>query len=38
MTYCERVLTCKVFGLQLGGDDDGNAGAGVQKPELVAGR
>ena len=36
MTYCERVLTCKVFGLQLGGDDDGNAGAGVQKPELVA--
>ena len=36
MTYCERVLTCKVFGLQLGGDDDGNAGAGVQKPELVS--
>ena len=29
-------LRAKVFGLQLGDDDDGNAGAGIQKPELVS--
>ena len=28
-TYCERHLACKVFGIQVIGDDDGNAGAGV---------
>ena len=29
MTYCERHLLCKVFGVQVVGDDDGNAAAGV---------
>ena len=28
-TYCERHLLCKVFGVQLVADDDGNAGGGV---------
>ena len=28
-TYCERHLLCKVFGVQVVSDDDGNAGAGV---------
>ena len=28
-TYCERHLVCKVFGIVLIADDDGNAGAGV---------
>ena len=26
-TYCERHLLCKVFGVQLSDDDDGNAAA-----------
>ena len=29
MTYCERHLLCKVFGVQVVSDDDGNAAAGV---------
>ena len=29
LTYCERVLICKVFGVQVIPDDDGNAGSGV---------
>ena len=29
MTYCERILLTKVFGVQTFKDDDGNAGAGV---------
>ena len=28
-TYCERHLLCKVFGVQVVSDDDGNAAAGV---------
>ena len=28
-TYCERHLLCKVFGVQLIADDDGNAGGGI---------
>ena len=28
-TYCERHLLCKVFGVQVVSDDDGNASAGV---------
>ena len=28
-TYCERHLLCKVFGVQLVADDDGNAGGGI---------
>ena len=28
-TYCERVLLCKAFGVQVVADDDGNAGGGV---------
>ena len=28
-TYCERHLICKVFGVQLVSDDDGNAAGGV---------
>ena len=28
-TYCERILLCKAFGVQLTTDDDGNAAAGL---------
>lgn len=30
-TYCERHLICKVFGIQLIADDDGNSAAGINR-------
>ena len=29
LTYCDRILKCSVFDIQLVADDDGNAGAGI---------